>query len=74
MIPEYELNVMLLAEVEAGDLASEGSVVAGYHCLAAGLRRADEARQAGEENGDELVRQWQKAVDSYCRRYGARLL
>jgi hypothetical protein len=74
MIPDYELNVMLLAEVEASDLAREGEVAAGYDCLLAGLHRAQEAQERDEAGADELVLQWQMALDNYCKRFGARIL
>jgi len=67
-IPDYELNVLMLAETEAMDLAEQGKVMEGYYCLIAGLERAREDAASSQPTGDEFLRQWQAAVDGYCKR------
>jgi hypothetical protein len=74
IVPEYEINVLLLAEVEAMDLADQDKIMDGYNCLVAGLRRAEETRAFREPWAGELVKLWQKTLDSYCRRYGAQFV
>jgi hypothetical protein len=73
-VPLHEMDLLILAEVEAIELAAEGQRMKGFHVLQQGLSRAQQEHQDGASYGDELVRHWQRTVDGYCRRHGDVLL
>src|SRR5262249_17494545 len=55
---------------EAGFLGRGGKADAGYLCLLAGRRRAEEARRAGEPWAEDLVERYRLALEGYARQYG----
>lgn len=72
-LPPIELDTLLLTFTEAVDLAEVGSVLVGYRCLLGGLERAQEADEAGEPWGVELVARYSLALERYAERWGAQV-
>jgi len=72
MIPSYEFELLLLAEVEAMEEAVAGNIVTGYDILLAGLERAREAYAREGRGATELLAHYQKALVRYAERYGVR--
>src|SRR4051812_32862287 len=68
-IPRAELAALGTTIARADTLAAEGRVDQGYHCLVAGLQRAEEARAAGSPWARDLVGRWQGVVEEYAREY-----
>lgn len=73
MIPSYEFELLLLAEVEAMEEAVAGNIVTGYDILLAGLERARDTVAREERGAADLLTQYQKALVRYAERYGVRL-
>jgi hypothetical protein len=73
MLPDPEINAFLMTVDDAVGFAAEGQLADGYAVLVAGLRRAEEAPDAGEPWADELVQRYQLAIDNYVASYGVSL-
>jgi hypothetical protein len=69
-IPGSELNSLLTAVAEAGDLAAEGKVAEGYTRLLEGLHYVEAAGAAREAWGEEVMAAWRSAMDHYAERFG----
>lgn len=65
-IPRSELAALGTTIKDADELASTGRVGDGLSCLVAGMRRAQQAKQAGSPGGRELLDRWQSVVDEYA--------
>jgi len=72
-IPRNELTTLAMSIAEAHDLALAGELADGYRCLCGGLARAQEAAEDLEEWGPDLVREWEREIERYCREYGVSL-
>ena len=55
---------------EAVIMAEQGQPDQGYDFLLQGLRRAEQARQGGEEWAGRMVRDYRLALARYANRYG----
>jgi hypothetical protein len=69
VLPRNEIDTLLTTITDAVDLAAEGDAHLGYEALRAGLRRAEELRDAGQQWGEELARRWQEALDRFAERW-----
>jgi hypothetical protein len=67
-IPVQDLLDFDLEDAETW--AARGNASAGYRELAAGLRRAESARQLGVDWVDELAQRYQELMKEYAQRYG----
>jgi hypothetical protein len=70
MLPDHEINTLILTVTEAVDLALAGEIADGYQALLAGLHRAEEIAEEGEPCAEELVARWRRALDTYAKRWG----
>jgi hypothetical protein len=57
----------------ASGFAAAGQVADGYDTLRRGLRHAQELAEDGDPYGSALVREWEREISSYCRRFGVKL-
>jgi hypothetical protein len=55
---------------DAAALAAQGKPAEGCELLAAGLHRAEAARDEGQPWGEELVRRYQEALQQYAQQHG----
>jgi hypothetical protein len=69
-IPRPELVTLVVAFTDAEDLAAEGNAADGYTALLAGLHRAREAEEDGEEWGAALVSRWREACELFAEWHG----
>jgi hypothetical protein len=65
-IPDVELDVFTNTVDAAGSRANRGDVTGGHDELLHGLQRAEATRDDGEAWGEELVGQWQRALERYA--------
>ena len=72
MLPYPEITAFMMTVEDAMDFAAEGQLADGYAVLVAGLRRAEEAKEAGETWADELIGRYRLAIDKYVASYGIR--
>lgn len=70
ILPDNELNVLVMAALHAVSLAQAGRLAEGYDCLSAGLARAQQAAELGEPWGAALTDRWSHTLQSYCQRFG----
>ena len=73
MVPNTEMNGLMLTLEEAISLAVSGYLADGYDCLVAGLRQAELQQGQGHGWADELVRRYRDSLEAYVVRYGVRL-
>jgi hypothetical protein len=65
--------ILAIVLADPAGLAAEGQLADGYAVLLAGLRRAEEAQEAGEPWADELIGRYRLAIDKYVDSHGAPL-
>jgi hypothetical protein len=70
VIPDPEADLLSDTVMDAVDAAAAGRQAEGYDLLRAGLRQAEELRNAGETWDEDLVYWWQGAFANYCDSYG----
>jgi len=70
MIPTAALDLLKFDTEDAEETAARGDARAGYDLLAAGLRRAEAARDAGFAWGEELTHRYQEMIERYAERHG----
>ncbi len=70
ILPDTELNALVMAALHAVGLAQAGRFADGYDCLSAGLERALRTAEEGEPWGPALADRWSHTLQSYCRRFG----
>jgi hypothetical protein len=69
ILSDAEGEALVAAYSSATNLAEDGDARAGYEALLAGLRRAEELRDAGKVFGAELVTRWRYVLERYTVRY-----
>jgi hypothetical protein len=69
MLPDHELDTLLITVTDAVDLARAGDVAEGYTALLAGLHRAKEVAAAGEPWAGELVSRYREALENFAREW-----
>ncbi|HEU4753155.1 MAG TPA: hypothetical protein VFU47_08600 [Armatimonadota bacterium] len=69
MSPRTESMVYRRVAIQAIDMALAGDAADGYVCLVEALCRATALRDAGEPWGEELVAQYQRALDDFANVY-----
>ena len=67
MIPDLELELLQTTIHEADVLSQRRHPEWGYEELVQGLRRAQQAIQAGEPWAADAARMWRHALRSYCQ-------
>jgi hypothetical protein len=65
MLPNAEISASLRAVDAAESSSAVGRLADGYAALAAGLRRAATAMEAGESWAEEMGHCFQLAIDNY---------
>ena len=73
MLLQGAVEVLEFDVKDAKAAAVNGDPLEGFEVLMVGLRRAEMVRDEGRPWGDELVRQYQKALDHYLQEHGLRL-
>ena len=73
MVPNTEMNGLMITLEEAISLAVSGNLADGYDCLLAGLRQAEAQKHHGHGWADELVRRYRDSLEAYVFRYGVRM-
>jgi hypothetical protein len=73
MLPDVEINTLVMTVDDTVGFAVEGKLVDGYTVLQAGLERAEDDKVAGELWADELIGRYRMALENYCASYGVPL-
>ena len=70
MLPRAAVDRLDFDVEDAKAAAANGDALEGFDVLTVGLRHAEVARDEGHPWGDELVRQYQNAIDRYLQEHG----